>query len=253
MMAVYVLVHGAWGGAGVWRNFAPLLREKGHEVFYVSLTGLGERYHLGQAETNLSTHIQDVVELIEYEHLTDIVLVGHSYGGMVITGVADRMPERIAHLVYLDAFLPRDGQALMDMDGTRGGGGGVRFELQEDGFRILPTIPPDAPRPQGLVPRGQPIETFQEAVKLSVPLEQRPFSRTYVKAGLGMMPGGQPGSRVGMFWEAAARTRDDPAWRYVELPAYHGLFTELPATVAGILLDLVNPPPPPLWSPPSSK
>jgi pimeloyl-ACP methyl ester carboxylesterase len=252
-MAVFVLVHGAWGGAGVWRNFAPLLRDRGHEVFYFSLTGLGERYHLGQPQTDLSTHIQDVLELIEYENLTDIVLAGHSYGGMVITGVADRIPESIAHVVYLDAFLPRDGQALVDMDGTRGGGGGVRFEMQEDGFRILPTMPPDAPRPQGLVPRGQPIETFQEAVKLSVPLEQRPFSRTYVKAGLGMMLGGPPGPRVGMFWEAAARTRDDPAWRYVELPAYHGLFTELPATVAGILLDLVNPPQPPLFSPPRSK
>jgi pimeloyl-ACP methyl ester carboxylesterase len=246
-MAIYVLVHGAWGGAAVWRSFAPVLREKGHEVFYVSLTGLGERYHLGQPNTNLSTHIEDVVQLVEYENLTDIVLVGHSYGGMVITGVADRIPERIAHLVYLDAFLPRDGQALVDMDGTRGGRGGVPFEIQEDGFRILPTMPPGAPRPQGLVPRGQPVETFQEAVKLSVPLEQRQFTRTYVKAGLGMMPGMPRSPRVGMFWEAAERTRDDPAWRYVELPAYHGLFTELPATVAGILHDLVNPPPPPPW------
>jgi pimeloyl-ACP methyl ester carboxylesterase len=223
---------------------APLLREKGHEVFYTSLTGLGERYHLGQPETNLSTHIQDVVELVEYEDLTDIVLAGHSYGGMVITGVADRIPERIAHLVYLDAFLPRDGQALNDMAEQ---GGGVRWELQPDGFRILPTLPPGVERPRGLVPRGQPISTFQEPVKLSVPLEQRPFTRTYVKAGLGMMPGTPQGPRVGMFWEAAERTREDPAWRYVELPAFHGLHTELPTTVAGILLDLVNPPPPPPW------
>src|SRR3990172_9084456 len=114
-MASFVLVHGAWGGATLWRSFAPLLREKGHEVFFTSLTGLGERYHLGTAETNLSTHIQDVVELVEYENLRDITLVGHSYGGMVITGVADRIPDRIAHLVYLDAFLPRDGQALFDV------------------------------------------------------------------------------------------------------------------------------------------
>jgi len=165
-MAVYVLVHGAWGGAGAWRNFAPLLREKGHEVFYVSLTGLGEGYHLGHPETNLSTHIQDVVELIEYENLTDIVLVGHSYGGMVITGVADRIPERITHLVYLDAFLTRDGQALVDMDGTRGGGGGVRFELQEDGFRILPTMPPGAPgrRTRASRPTGGDISGSGEAL-----------------------------------------------------------------------------------------
>src|SRR3972149_2244270 len=123
-MTSFVLVHGAWGGATLWRSFAPLLREKGHEVFFTSLTGLGERYHLGTAETNLSTHIQDVVELIEYENLHDIALVGHSYGGMVITGVADRIPDRIAHLVYLDAFLPRDGQGMFGMDGRPGGGGG---------------------------------------------------------------------------------------------------------------------------------
>jgi len=247
-MATFVLVHGAWGGASVWRSFAPLLREKGHEVFYVSLTGLGERYHLGRPETNLSTHIQDVVELAEYEDLHDIVLAGASYGGMVITGVADRIPERIAHLVYLDAFLPRDGQALVDMDGTRGGSGGIPFEVQEDGFRVLPKMPPGGERPPGLIPRGQPVETFQEPVRLSVPLEQRAFTRTYVKAGLGMMPGMPRGPRVDMFWEAAERTREDPAWRYFELPAYHGLYTELPATVAGILLDLVNPPQSP-WFP----
>jgi pimeloyl-ACP methyl ester carboxylesterase len=242
MMANFVLVHGAWGGAISWRTMAPLLREKGHEVFFTSLTGLGERYHLGGPETNLSTHIQDVLELVEYEDLTNIALVGHSYGGMVITGVADRIPERIAHLVYLDAFLPRDGQSLNDLAAQ---GGGVRWEIPPDGFRIMPTLPPGLERPPGMVPRGQPIATFQEGVKLSVPLEQRAFTRTYVKAGFGMMLGAPPGPRNGAFWEAAERTREDPAWRYVELPAYHGLHTELPATVAGVLLDLVSPAAPP--------
>src|SRR3989304_1073584 len=110
-MASFVLVHGAWGGATGWRSFAPLLREKGHEVFFTSLTGLGERYHLGTAETNLSTHIQDVVELVEYENLRDITLVGHSYGGMVITGVADRIPDPVPHPGYPGAFPPRGGEA----------------------------------------------------------------------------------------------------------------------------------------------
>ena len=249
-MTSFVLVHGAWGGATLWRSFAPLLREKGHEVFFTSLTGLGERYHLGTAETNLSTHIQDVVELIEYENLHDIALVGHSYGGMVITGVADRIPDRIAHLVYLDAFLPNDGQALFDMDGTRGGGGGMPVDIEE-GFRAVPRMPPGVPPPPGLVFRGQPVGTFEEKVKLSVPLEQRAFTRTYVKAGLGMMPGMPRGPRTDMFWAAAERTRDDPAWRYVELPASHGLYMELPMTVLGILLDIVNPPPPPPFAPPA--
>jgi pimeloyl-ACP methyl ester carboxylesterase len=247
-MTSFVLVHGAWGGAQVWRPFAPLLREKGHEVFYVSLTGLGDRHHLGAPETNLSAHIQDVISLIENESLRDIALVGHSYGGMVITGVADRVADRIAHLVYLDAFLPRDGQSLYDLAGQQANGPGPRdipADL-EDGFRIVPRMPEGVQRPEGFVFHGQPVETFREKVKLSLPLEQRSFTRTYVKAGIGMMPGVRE-PRTNMFWQAAERTREDPAWRYFELPASHGLFTELPATVAGLLLDLVNPPPPPPW------
>src|SRR5438067_14417 len=95
-MRTYVLVHGAWGGNHSWRQFAPLLWARGHEVFAPSLTGLGERVHLGGPQTDLSTHIQDVVNCIEYQDLHDIVLVGHSYGGMVVTGVADRLPDRIS-------------------------------------------------------------------------------------------------------------------------------------------------------------
>ena len=99
----------------------PLLQQAGHQVFTPSLTGLGERAHLARPDVNLSTHVQDVANAIWYEDLSDIVLVGHSYGGMVVTGVAERMPERIAHLVYLDAFLPADGQSLIDLSNTAGG------------------------------------------------------------------------------------------------------------------------------------
>src|SRR5215210_6214703 len=114
-MSTYVLVHGAWGGSHVWRQFRPLLQQVGHTVYTPSLTGLGERTHLASPQVNLSSHIEDVSSAIWYEDLTDIILVGHSYGGMVVTGVADRMPERIAHLVYLDAFVPASGQSLFDM------------------------------------------------------------------------------------------------------------------------------------------
>lgn len=247
-MASFVLVHGAWGGATLWRGFAPLLREKGHEVFYTSLTGLGERYHLGTPQTTLSTHVQDVVELVEYENLQAITLVGHSYGGMVITGVAGRIPERIAHIVYLDAFLPRDGESLFDITGQANQRGAIPMEV-EDGFRAVPRMPPGVEPPPGMVLRGQPVGTFEEKVRLPKPLEEMPFTRTYVKAGLGMMPGMPPGPRDDMFWRAAERVRNDPRWRYVELPASHGLYTELPMTVAGLLLDIVNPPPPPPWRP----
>src|SRR5690348_9394248 len=102
-MATFVLVHGASSGAWAWnRLVAPLLRRKGHDVFPVTLTGLGDRAHLGTPETNLDTHVQDVVNVLFYEDLNDVILAGHSYGGVVITGVADRCPERLRQLVYLD-------------------------------------------------------------------------------------------------------------------------------------------------------
>jgi len=114
-MATFVLVHGAWCGSLIWRQIARDLRRAGHEVHAPTLTGLGERAHLLSPEVNLHTHVRDILELIEFEELADIVLVGHSYGGMVVSGVADAIPEKIASLVYLDAFVPQNGQALFDL------------------------------------------------------------------------------------------------------------------------------------------
>jgi pimeloyl-ACP methyl ester carboxylesterase len=135
-MAIYVLVHGAWGGSFGWRDFAPLLRDEGHEVFIPSLTGLGERAHLSGPQVNLSTHIQDVVNVFDFEDLNDVILVGHSYGGMVVTGVVDQMGDRVSHLIYEDAFLPNDGQSCADL----GGAGGVeRFRSRlEEGWKVPP-------------------------------------------------------------------------------------------------------------------
>lgn len=110
-MANYVLVHGAWHGAWCWRRVLPGLRAAGHEVHAVTLTGVGERRHLLSRGIDLDTHIQDVCGLIEAEELADVVLVGHSYGGMVITGAAARLGERIARLVYVDAVVPEPGES----------------------------------------------------------------------------------------------------------------------------------------------
>ena len=109
-MTDFVLVHGAWHGAWCWRKLLPLLREKGHRAFAVSLTGLGDRAHQLNPDIRLSTHIDDVIAVIESEELTDLILVGHSYGGLLATGVADRLPERIRRLVYLDAIVPHSGE-----------------------------------------------------------------------------------------------------------------------------------------------
>ncbi len=111
---VIVLVHGAWGGGWGFRQMEELLQAKGYRVYRPTLTGQGERVHLASEEIGLETHIQDIVNVVLYEDLKDIILIGHSYGGMVITGVADRIPERISRLIYLDAVLPEDGENLLD-------------------------------------------------------------------------------------------------------------------------------------------
>ena len=120
-MATFVVVHGAWGGAWSWNKYiVPMLREAGQTVFPVTLTGLGDRSHLSSPDVSLDTHIQDVVNVLFYEDLSDVILVGHSYGGNVITGVADRVPERLQQLVYLDAATPSDGQSSADSFAPRG-------------------------------------------------------------------------------------------------------------------------------------
>jgi pimeloyl-ACP methyl ester carboxylesterase len=114
-MSTYVLVHGGAHGGWCYSRVAPILRAAGHEVFAPTLTGLGERAHLLSPEIDLDTHIRDVVAVLHYEDLRDVILVGHSYGGMVITGVADRAPDRIGHLVYLDAATPVNGESLAEL------------------------------------------------------------------------------------------------------------------------------------------
>lgn len=115
MASTYVLVHGGGHGGWCYQPVARLLRAKGCEVYAPTLTGLGERSHLLSAEIDLDTHITDVVNVLHYEDLHDVILVGHSYGGMVITGVADRAAARVGHLVYLDAATPQSGQSLLDL------------------------------------------------------------------------------------------------------------------------------------------
>ena len=135
-MAIYVLVHSAWAGGWMWRSVARELRAAGHEAFTPTLTGLGERVHLANPEIDLDTHVLDVVNLVRFERLERVVLVGHSYGGMVISGVAERVPASIARLVYLDAFVPRSGESVADQLGraragffVRGGAAAARAGL----------------------------------------------------------------------------------------------------------------------------
>lgn len=233
-MTTYVFVHGAWGGSWGWRDFAKRMRAAGHEVYTPSLTGQGERTHLGGPGVNLSTHVTDVEHVFKYEELSDVTLVGHSYGGMVVTGVADRVPELIKHLIYIDAFLPQDSESCFDL----GGAGGPDRATIEDGWKVMPmanrAAVPETPEAAARLRRlsPQPIGTLEEKVRLSVPLEQRGFTRSYIKAA-----GDQPGdaSRTGAFWTASERTKADPAWRYYELPCGHGVHSEMPVELKAIL------------------
>ena len=173
-MANYVLVHGGWFGAWCWYKVVPLLQAAGHSVYTPTLTGVGEQAALLTPEIGLDTHIQDVVNLIETKDLQQVILVGHSYSGMVITGVADRVPDRIAHLVFLDAVVPRDGQSLVDTAPFLG-----RFLRREankngDGWRVNPprggsfgiTKEPDLSLVRSKV-TPQPLKTFLQPVHAS--------------------------------------------------------------------------------------
>jgi pimeloyl-ACP methyl ester carboxylesterase len=152
-----VIVHGAWGGAWAFKRVEALLREKGFNVYRPQLTGLGERVHLARPDIGLSTHVEDVVNTILFEDLHDITLVGHSYGGMVITGVADRVPDRIKRLVYLDALLPNDGESVNSIFGERDW---LKQMIKGD-YIVPPWVKPDQPLPHDV---PQPLKTFTEAV-----------------------------------------------------------------------------------------
>jgi pimeloyl-ACP methyl ester carboxylesterase len=162
-MATIVIVHGATCGGWEWKEARQALQTAGHEVYTPTLTGLGERSHLATPEVGLDTHIQDIVNVLEYEDLRDVVLVGHSYGGMVVTAVADRAAARLARLVYVDAFLPDDGECLFDVSPPE-----VRARWEDwarrlgEGWRVPPWwAAPD----RRYVP--QPLKTVQQPVRLT--------------------------------------------------------------------------------------
>ena len=231
-MTAYVLVHGAWGGAQTWRTVRPLLWAEGHQVFTPSLTGIGERAHLVNPQISLTTHADDVVATIHYEGLDDIVLLGFSYGGMVVTHALSRIGDTVRELVYLDAFLPDHGQSAFDLNG-RSAPTGIADDWAVDG---APREYEDPEEAAFHVPRRsrQPIRTLTEPVRLDQPVEAFGFGLTYIKA-----TGDPPDSAgAGAFWRAAERVRDDPRWRYHEIDSNHMIPQNRPEQLAEILLTL---------------
>jgi pimeloyl-ACP methyl ester carboxylesterase len=226
-MTTFVLVHGAWGGAHGFRLVRRILQVEGHEVFTPSLTGIGERAHLTGPQVTLRTHVDDVVNQILFEDLDDIVLLGFSYGGMVVTGALEHVADRVGHLVYLDAFVPDDGQSVADFTGMSRGRRGP-----DDPWSIAP--PSRELDDPGLTAWwnarrvAQPRGTFTEAVRLARPLEEYAFGLTYVKAT------GGP-SDDDPFVPFGERARDNPAWAYHEIATSHMIPENRPAELVAIL------------------
>ena len=229
----FLVCHGAWSGGWAWKKMHPLMQAAGHRLFTPSYTGLGERAHLANSSISLETHIEDVLNVIKYEDLHDVVLLGHSYGGMVATGVADRIRDRVAQLIYLDAFVPRDGQSLFDLNESG------RVPLQEaarkgDGWRVPPmqsppdTLPADV---EWLAARRvhMPIKCFETGLKLQH--GEPTLQRSYIYATRTT-----PADTFGPF---AKRAKSEAGWRYYEIDASHAPNVTAPDALMALLQTIV--------------
>jgi pimeloyl-ACP methyl ester carboxylesterase len=232
-LAIIVLAHGAWSAAWAWKKMRPLMTAAGHEFFAPTYTGLGERAHLASPDNDLKTHIQDVLGVLTFEDLRNVVLIGHSYGGMVATGVADRAPERIAQLIYLDAFVPEDGQALADfwseaerqrrMDGVKAG----------DGWRVAPNpVPPDTSAEDAAwiakFRMPQSVRCFEQPLRLRTKLT---LPRRYIQC--------MRYADRGPFAQFAARARAE-SWPAYELDASHSPNVTAPDSLMDLLQRILS-------------
>jgi pimeloyl-ACP methyl ester carboxylesterase len=222
---VILFVHGAWGGGWQFTRIVAPLEARGYEVRRATLTGLGERSHLASRDIGLETHIEDVVNYLRFENLHDVILVGHSYGGMVISGVADRMPERIARLIYLDAVLPEDGESLMTANPN------PSFDLAkmtQDGFVIPFWVKPDKPHPKDV---PHPVKTFTDPITLRNPAAAK-IPAAYL---LTFDPGKRPEEDGFAPFAARARAR---GWPVLTLEADHNPHWRKPEETAALLDSL---------------
>ncbi|MEM9012095.1 MAG: alpha/beta hydrolase [Pseudomonadota bacterium] len=228
---IFVLVHGGWHGGWCWRPVAERLKAAGHQVFAPTLTGLGERQHLLHAVESPETHVADIVNLIRWNDLSDIVLVGHSYGGMIITGTASALAERIRALVYLDAFVPTEsGQAASDM-APPGRAAEIAAAIQPDG-----TITPNgferwAASPERIawlrrMCTPHPAACFGKGVALSG-REREVASRSFILC---------EAHNPSPFWQFYERYVDDPGWQVHRLPCLHDAMLEMPEELTALLL-----------------
>jgi pimeloyl-ACP methyl ester carboxylesterase len=198
------------------------------------LTGIGERAHLTSPQVDLTTHIRDVVNVILYEDLADIVLLGYSYGGFVVTGALEHIAARVRHLVYLDAFVPDDGDTVLSLMGREGR---AIVELGEAWLVPPPTREYDDPEEAAFAEARRtphPIDCFTEPVHVCQQLESYPFTRTYIKATAESVDA--PSAKA--FWAAADRAKSESSWRYREVATNHMIPSNRPRELAELLLEL---------------
>ena len=237
-MATFVIVHGGFGGGWEWTPVALALRVQGHIVFTPTLTGMGERVHLGP-DVGLATHVEDVVAMLEFEDLDEVILCGASYGGMPVTGAADRVADRIRLIAYVDALVPADGQSALDLL-PEGFGDMVRAAADDLGHGWV-SIPPALLPPEGLIAekdrgryvarlRDQPVATFTDPIHLTGAVDR--VARAFVRCTAGDLDvGGDPIEAM------AVRARTE-GWLYRELSAPHDPHLFDPAGTAAVLHEL---------------
>lgn len=233
-MKTFLVAHGAWSAGWAWKKMHPLMSAAGYRLLTPTYTGLGERDHLANQSNDLQTHVQDLLSIIRYEDLWDIVLIGHSYGGMVATGVADRARDRIAQLIYLDAFVPQNGQACLDLIPPEPRRRMLESVQAGDGWRVPPNpLPPDTMEAdlKWIAERRLPqsIKCFE------MPLQFRngdlTLPRSYVYC--------TRVASVDFFRPFAERAKSEPGWRYHEIDASHSPFITAPETLTAVLGKIV--------------
>ncbi|MEP2987864.1 MAG: alpha/beta hydrolase [Parasphingorhabdus sp.] len=239
----YLLIHGAWHGGWCWEPVKKLIESRGYKVIAPTLTGLGSRADEMSALIGLQTHIDDVIHVIDKHELEDFVLVGHSYGGMVITGVADRMQERIRHLVYLDAALPMDGQSMISYGAKK-----TTAELSEtteqlskmapDGIAMT-AFPPEVIGVPVSHPRYEwvksqltphPLKTWLDRIRLDNDKKENP-ARSYIHCTDPVLPHSG-------FPFIAAQVKNDPEWDYHEIQTGHDAMVTAPDRLAEVLINV---------------
>ena len=227
-MATIVLAHGAWNGGWAWKKMRPLFAGAGHDFRTPTYTGLGERRHLARPDIDLDTHIADIVAVIEAEELDDVVLLAHSYGGMVATGVADRARDRVARIIYVDAIVPRDGQSVGDLMGS------LRVPDPDADWLVQPNAlsPDNTPQDQAWILRHRcphPAKCFSQRITLSA---EPSCPRHYVYA---LQYG--PEDRFGPFRD---RAREEDGWTLHTIDATHSPNVTAPWALFGIVQDILT-------------